>query len=144
MPVVHLGTQCHSVQVAGGTLREGRLANNKYLSLIWGRESVRGDGFGESRSRTFIGRVQNCILVGIVDVDECKVITFGVQERSPASHCGLLSTMRHVQKATGSFKMQEVTVSNMEDKPGLVACPGTGPLSMNPLLSWISESIHCS
>lgn len=102
------------------------------LRLIWGRERDSGGGFGESWSRTFIGRVQNCILVGIVDIDERKVITFRVQERFPASHCGLLSTMRYVQKATGSFKMQEVTVSNMEDNLGLMVCPGAGPPVCEP------------
>lgn len=79
-------------------------------------------------------------MVGVVDVDECKVVTFRVQERFPASHCSLLSTMRHVQKATGSFKKQEVTVSHTESSLGPVACPGAGPVyEPTPVLDlWIS------
>lgn len=113
------------------------------MSLNWGRGKERESGFWGSCSRTLIGRVQSCVLVGPVDIDERKVITFGVQERFPASLSSLLSTLRHVQEATGSFKMQEVTVSNAEDTSSWPSVPKAGPLSMNPLLSRFSESI-CS
>lgn len=95
----------HAPEVTRGA--RGRVSGEQAPALIWEGES--------QHALTLAGGIQSRVLVGLVDVDEGKVISLGMQKRLPASQGSRLGPARQAQKAAGSCKMQKVMRSSVTE-----------------------------